>query len=149
HAGCCEWELERQTGVRYQTLELGDETMLKPRWPILFPFVALTMLAFESAIAEEATRQPPRDTFFQASDVVLSPRFFREDWEEAFRKFGANRIAWTYSGDVFVQLPELGSAAVQCTMPFWVPRDNSNAAEMACLNGQNQPISERFGDGTL
>ena len=33
-------------------------------------------------------------------------------------------------------------------MPFWVPRDDPQAAEMACLK-QNQPIGERFGDGTL
>src|SRR5262245_35976285 len=122
--------------------------MPKPRRPTLFAAVTLPMLAFGSAIAGDEARQPQRATFFQASDIALSPRFFREGWEAAFRAFGANRIAWTYAGDVFVQVPELGSAAVQCSMPFWVPRGHPHAAEMACFNGQRQPLVEHFGDGT-
>lgn len=75
------------------------------------------------------------------SDVLFSPRFYRPDWLDAFRAFSANRIVWTYAGGRLVAEAAAEGIPVQCTIPFWVPKDDPEGNEMACLDPKGAPVS--------
>jgi len=75
------------------------------------------------------------------SDVLLSPRFYRSDWLDAFHAFYATRIVWTYAGKRLVGEAAAENIPVQCTIPFWVPKDAPDRNAMACVDPGGELVS--------
>lgn len=75
------------------------------------------------------------------SDVLLSLIFYRPPWLDAFRAFHANRIVWTYGGERLIPAAAAHGIPVQCSVPFWVPRDAADKNEMACVTPEGAPVS--------
>lgn len=100
---------------------------------------------FQQAAAENvAPPSSPRTVVsgpLKRSDVLLSLIFFRPQWLQAFRDFHANRIVWTYGGERIVPLAAEQGVPVQCSVPFWVPREDPDKLEMSCVTKEGAPIS--------
>lgn len=60
--------------------------------------------------------------FLNKSDVLFSPRVYRDNWQENYTAFGANRIVWTYEGMMkYAAIGKTLGIPVQCALPTRVP----------------------------